>query len=179
MDQNMLKLAYQIFDLDPLDSEVISGWLSNPHDILFIYSNPGVGKTHLSAAITHHFLHKNIPCLYLKEKDFINKLREQINDGFSEEQYLKYMCENPLIILDDICSARTNSADDRMTEWHKDMLFTFLDYRVNSRFPTIITSNYSIEDLRKWFHERFISRLQSANNTILLLKGTDKRKEGL
>lgn len=168
--------------LDEWDAEVIFNWLKNPTDIFFIYSTPGTGKTYLTAAIIHHYMHKNIPCLYLKEKDFINKLREQINDGFSEEQYLKYMCENSMIVLDDICSSRTNSPDaseGKMTDWHKDMLFTFLDYRVNSRLPTIITSNYSLDDLGKMFHPRFISRLKATNNTILHLKGTDKRQEGL
>lgn len=172
--------------LDEGDAQVIFDWLKNPKDIFFIYSIPGTGKTHLMAAITHHYLEKKKPCLYLKEKDFIQKLRDQISEGFSEEAYLKYMCENPLIILDDICSTRDNNSRDGstsnaygMTEWQKDMLFTFLDYRVNSRLPTIITSNHSPKELEKFFHERFISRLTASNNVILLLKGTDKRKEGL
>lgn len=162
---------------DEKDAGIILNWLKNPQDILFIYSAPGIGKTHLCAAITHFFLDKQKPCLYLKEKTFIERLRQQIAEGFSEEHYMKYLCENSFIILDDICSTRNNSDTSSMTDWQKDMLFTFLDYRVNSRLPTIITSNYSLEQIGKMFHERFVSRLSAARNTILLLKGMDKRKE--
>lgn len=165
-------------DLEDRCSNIILKWIQNPKDILFIHSSPGIGKTHLCAAITHFFLDRQLPVYYMKEKTLFERLRAEIADGSNEERYLMYLCENEFMILDDICSTRNNS-DYGMTDWQKDILFTFLDYRITSRFPTVITSNYSIDDMRKMFHERFISRLEAANNTIIHLKGYDKRKEGL
>ncbi len=176
-NSNYEKACLSQMSFEGNEAERILQWLQKPEDILFIYSAPGLGKTHLCAAIVNYYIAQEKPCYYIKEKALFEKLRGVISDGLNEEEYLKYLCENVFFILDDICSTRNNSDHSGMTDWQKDILFTFLDYRVNSRFPTIITSNYSLDQLGKMFHERFISRLGAARNTIIELRGLDKRKE--
>ena len=174
------KACLSQIDFDEQQTEVLQKWLENPNNILFIYSPPGVGKTHFSAAITNMRFSQKRYCWYMSENDLFKKLRACIADDGDYSTLLNMMCENEFLILDDLGSTRSQSADKSgMTEWQKEVLFTYVDNRVSSGLPTVITSNYSIADLGQIFHERFTSRLGASKNIIMKLKGSDKRKEGL
>lgn len=162
---------------DAVVMEKIVSWLKSPKDILFLFSKPGRGKTYLTAALVNYFTFKKIPCYYISEKDLIEKLGNFIHDGKNALGELDLLCENEFFILDDICSARNNRPDKSMTDWQMQILFSFVENRVNSRMPTIITSNYSPNELKKMFHDRFISRITSNDNIILEIKGPDRRTD--
>jgi DNA replication protein DnaC len=167
-------------DFDDGDSARICNWLEKPRNLLYIYSDPGVGKTYLAAAITNMFLDQKKYCWYMSEQEFFNKLRSCVTDGGSYSEKIKMMSENHFLILDDLGSTRGDEDQKQwLTPWQKEVHFAFLDNRVMSGLPTVITSNYSPHDLKNIFHERYISRILSNKNTIIKLKGSDKRQEGL
>ncbi len=174
------KACLSQIDFDEQQTEILQKWLLKPRNILFVYSPPGVGKTHFAAAITNMRFSEKKYCWYMAETELFKKLRACIADDGDYSTLLTMMCENEFLILDDLGSTRSQSADKSgMTEWQKEILFTYVDNRVSSGLPTVITSNYSIQDLGQIFHERFTSRLGASKNIILKLKGNDKRQEGL
>lgn len=164
------------FDED--QSEILSKFIDNPKNILYVHSPSGVGKTYFCAAVTNMRFSEKKYCWYMEEKDLFLKLK---SEGYDQLASLKNICENEFLILDDLGSTRGNDQDpDKwLTSWQKDVLFSYVDERVKYGLPTIITSNYSIHDLSPIFHERFISRLSAKKNIIMKLKGDDRRAMGL
>lgn len=167
-------------DFELEDSKKVSAWLEKPQGIMFVHSEPGYGKSYMCAAITNMRLSNKEYCWAMSEQDLFQKLRVCIQNDGDYSYILNMICDNYFLILDDLGSTRNQSSEKAgMTDWQKEVLFTFLDKRVTSNLPTIITSNYTIQELGNIFHERFTSRLGASKNTIIKLKGSDKRQLGL
>jgi len=77
------------------------GTLYNP---LFIYSPPGLGKTHLLHAIGNHVLQRNPSAriVYLSAEQFVNELIESLQRKQMIEFRRKYRDSFDLILIDDI-----------------------------------------------------------------------------
>lgn len=71
---------------------------------LFIYSAPGLGKTHLLHAIGNHLLtrHPNARVAYLSAEKFVNELIESIQRQKMSQFRAKYRDSYDLILIDDI-----------------------------------------------------------------------------
>ena len=162
-------------DFDEQQADIISQWLSNPHDFLYIYSDPGVGKTHLTAAITNYFYDLDLPIYYVNEEKLFSELKALMNGG-SVEWKMETVKDSPFLILDDIGCSRSDNEEKGMTIWQKDILFQIIDHRYTKRLPTILVSNYALNELKDIFHERLVSRLESTENITIKLKGHDRRK---
>jgi len=87
---------------------------------------------------------------------------------------LRYMIDDDFLILDDVGSSTKH------TDWREEVLFEILDYRYNNMKPTLITSNFTSEDFKKYYHFRVHSRLFANDNTIIEIpNGVDFRLEEL
>jgi len=56
----------------------------------------------------------------------------------------------------------------RGLNWLEEQLYLILDFRVQRRMPTILTSNYSPRQLKKLFSERLQRRLLEASTGIAM-----------
>ncbi len=149
--------------------------------MLVYHGNPGIGKTYLCAALTEWSLVKFDTRRYWKEEELLKRLRIGISDGNGDYlQNLKYYTDDELVILDDVGSGINPSKESyRDLEFRREVFFSFLDARYNSQLPTIITSNFSKDEFLKVYSERIVSRLFSAENTIItVMDGVDKRSLG-
>ncbi|MEN6512244.1 MAG: ATP-binding protein [Chloroherpetonaceae bacterium] len=156
-------------DLPQETLEKIIEWNRKPQNFLIFCGNPGVGKTYLCAALCKECLDRKQPVYYLTEHQYFNKLRSVIQRDWDYEFEIKKLCEYPFVIIDDIGSSQ-------MTEWQKEVLFSFVDLRSRNNFPTFLTSNFFIDDFREKFHSRFVSRLLDRRNTVIELNWIDKRR---
>jgi DNA replication protein DnaC len=147
----------------------LSKWNSNPKDFLLFLGSPGCGKTYFCAALINYRIEKNLPYVFLFERDFLAGLRNVIASGKDYNYDLEVLGEVPFLILDDMGSSQ-------MTDWQKEALFVLVDNRIMSRLPTVITSNYYLKDIRSKFEPRFHSRLAGARNTIIELNDDDLRQ---
>ncbi len=70
---------------------------------LFIYGQPGLGKTHLLYAVTHYIKknHSNLKFVYKKCETFMNELIEAINKGTTHAFKEKYRSAD-ILLIDDI-----------------------------------------------------------------------------
>lgn len=77
------------------------GTVYNP---LFIYSNTGLGKTHLLQAIGHETmkLHPGIKVCYATAEKFTNQLIEGIRDRDKMEQFTRTYRSTDVLLIDDI-----------------------------------------------------------------------------
>jgi DNA replication protein DnaC len=137
--------------------------MNKKKDFLVYLGNPGIGKTHLCAALVPFALENFDSFRYHTERQLLTKVRESMDLGQGDFlNTLKYNLDDPLVFIDDIGSSGLN-------DWRKDVLFEAIDMRYNTRLPTVITSNFNIKEFKKAFHPRFTSRLFAACNTIIEL----------
>ena len=71
---------------------------------LFLYSSPGLGKTHLLHAIANHVLGKNpnFRVLYISAERFVNELIESIQHNKMSQFRSRYRDSYDVILIDDI-----------------------------------------------------------------------------
>ena len=82
------------------------------------------------------------------------------------------MIDSKFLIVDDIGS-------QKKSDWTEEILFDLIDYRYNSRLPTVFTTNLMMNEFNSIYHERISSRLFAAENTIIKIEnGKDLRSIG-
>lgn len=151
----------------------ISNFLKEPKNILIYCGNPGIGKTYFCAALTNWAFETFDNFRYWNESELLKRVRSSMSDFKGDYlECLKLLIDDQLIILDDVGSTGTN-------EWREEILFDLIDERYNSMRPTVITSNFSVQEFKNKFHERICSRLFAKENTIIeILDGEDQRSLG-
>ncbi|WP_280688332.1 MULTISPECIES: ATP-binding protein [unclassified Kitasatospora] len=142
---------------------------------LLITGNTGTGKTHQAYGalklIANHGP-KSFQMIATTSADMYGSLRPSGAAGAAEHG-LKKLCEIPLLLLDDLGSAKTS-------EWTEEITYRLINYRYNQCLPTIFTSNLPAKtsdgrDLTTTLGERIASRLAEMT-TVVPMAGTDRRR---
>jgi len=105
---------------------------------------------------------------YWNERQLLTKLREAIDTDHEYLQVLSLCIDDHYVLLDDLGSSGVN-------EWRKEVMFEFLDQRYASQLPTIITSNFTEEEIKINYGSRFHSRMFEKGTTIISSKNHDLR----
>ena len=108
----------------------------NPNGWLLLIGRNGCGKTHLAAAIANQRLACGSLVLFATVPDLLDHLRATFAPASTVvyDQLFSSMREAELLILDDLGS-------EQNSPWASEKLFQLLNYRYNSHFPTVITTN--------------------------------------
>ena len=151
---------------------------------LFLYGPRGTGKTKLAAIIANERLRQGKPVLFSSVPDLLGDIRASFHRGDTEE-VLQSVKEASFLVLDDLGA-------ERMTEWVGEQLFAIVNYRLNERLTTVVTSNFSpneiigrmatvdrdgrvIDDMQG---QRIMSRIYGMC-TRIFLGGEDRRMGGV
>jgi DNA replication protein DnaC len=146
-----------------------SRWLAKPTDGLFIAGLVGAGKTHLAAAILRDRAERRIGVIFRRCADFFRDLRETYRANCSEETVLEPLDRVCFLILDDLGAGSLSDHERRFA-------LELLDRRLNAIRPTIVTSNWNLEQIAERMDDRIASRLSSF--TAIELAGEDRRLRG-
>ena len=122
---------------------------------LFIYSNSGLGKTHLMQAIVN-YVHENMPgkrALYCDSIDFFNEFLKYLGGEQKGTAFKDYCSSFDFFLIDDI----QNLATKEQTLIH---FFEIFNKLYASKKQIVITSDKHPQDL-KGFDERLRSRFAS------------------
>ena len=111
-------------------------YADDPQGWLVMIGKVGCGKTHLAAAIANKALSRGCLVLFSTVSDLLDHLRATYAPNSTEvyDQLFHKMREAALLVLDDLGAQQSSP-------WANEKLFQLLNYRYNSRFPTIITTN--------------------------------------
>lgn len=136
-------------------------------NLLFMGST-GLGKTHLSLAIANIVINKGFSVLYGNAQNILNDLQ---NENFGRTDNLRYYeravfnCD--LLIIDDLGTEFKNS-------YSVACLYNIINSRLSSKLPTIISTNFSFDELEEKYDQRITSRI-TGEYTPLILLGNDIR----
>lgn len=151
----------------PLVKPVLD-WLGSPTDGLFVTGPCGRGKTHLAAAMTRHLILGRIPVKFLRCADLFRDIRAifQSHSPTAEEDLLGPLEKVRFLILDDLGAGSLSDCERRYT-------LDLLDTRANKMLPTVITSNWGIDQIEKLMDERIASRVNAF--AYFAVGGEDRR----
>jgi DNA replication protein DnaC len=123
---------------------------------LFIYGGVGSGKTVWSYKIARHYLEllasthrdeKSIPVYFANVPRLLDELRVAMRDADATKSLDHKIMHSDLVIFDDIGA-------ENATQWAKDKLYQYIDYRYANAKACIFTSNVELEALEPRIADR-------------------------
>ncbi|NLZ46021.1 MAG: ATP-binding protein [Clostridiales bacterium] len=128
------------------------GFSLDSPSMIFI-GGTGLGKTFLSSAIAKDLSLRGFSVIF---DSIQNILRDIENEHFgrSDGNTTNIVLSADLLILDDLGS-------EFSTSFNTSVLYHIINDRINSKAPTIISTNYSNSELNQKYDERIISRISS------------------
>lgn len=135
LPQNEQKSLDQAFMAAQRYAEKPAGWL------IFLGSY-GTGKTHLAAAIANYRRAAGDDPIFTVVPDLLDHLRATFNPNspVSYDHVFNQVRNAKLLILDDLGTQNT-------TPWAREKLFQVLNFRYETKAPTVITSSISLEKM--------------------------------
>jgi len=131
-------------------------YIEKPDRSLFFTGNPGTGKTHLACAILRELIKGSYTDLYFKSiPEFLLDIRRTYDAGnkdLSDADIIDRYALYDFLILDDLGS-------EKQTDFSRTSLYTLIDKRMREMKTTIVTSNFSIEQIESNISQRIGSRL--------------------
>ncbi len=144
---------------------------------LYLWGNPGTGKTMLSAIILTELIVRNaLPGKFIKiSRTFFSRLKETFNPAsplYGKSGEIERELQNTdVLVLDDF-------GVQRDTEWEQETLYNLVDARYENEKFTIFTSNNDpFKELQNLSQGRVLSRLKEMCR-IMELSGEDLRGRG-
>ena len=112
---------------------------------MFVGGNPGSGKTHICTAVCNELLKKGTGVKYMMWQQDSRKLKALVNDYEYEDEIAPYLNVSVLYI-DDLLKQRYTDVPE-FTEGDIKIAFTILNSRYLQNKPTIISSEWTLDQL--------------------------------
>lgn len=136
-------------------------------NILFM-GGTGLGKTHLSLAIANVVINKGKSVVYGTAQNILSDLQ---NENFGRTDNLRYyeraVLNCDLLIIDDL-------GTEFRSAYTVACLFNIINTRISAKLPTIISTNYTFDELEEKYDQRITSRI-TGEYRPLVLEGNDIR----
>lgn len=110
---------------------------------LFLHGNFGCGKTYLISAMFNELAKKNVKSVIVYWPEYLRTLKATFQSSDSDEFKNRYneLKYSKLLLIDDLGA-------ESVTSWSRDeILGSLLQYRMQEKLPTFITSNFNIKEL--------------------------------
>ena len=161
----------------------VSGFLKG--DSIFLHGSPGIGKTHIAAALirekiladneAHYTYPDKSVRVYMPSypvmitiPDLLLEIRECFNGGQeSESSIIERYSAKKCLILDDMGAEKTS-------EWSIQTLYSIIDHRYRDEKQTLITSNLTLDEIAEKVGDRIASRIAGMCK-VVEIKGRDRR----
>ncbi|AOX43489.1 primosomal protein DnaI [Spiroplasma sp. NBRC 100390] len=104
---------------------------------LYIYGEPGVGKTYLLIRLANVLANNNRKVAFISVINLINRVKESFNLFNNESSLIDDLLRADILFLDDI-------GGETVSPWVRDdLLFRILNDRISRQLPTFFSSNFT------------------------------------
>ena len=141
---------------------------SENSESILMTGKTGLGKTHLSLSIASEVISKGYSVIYDSVINLLSKIEREHFGKDNQTDTLSVIFDTDLVILDDL-------GTEFDTQFNVSAVYNIIDTRINRNLPTIVSTNLSMEQIRKKYEERIVSRL-FASYRYLEFKGEDIRQ---
>jgi DNA replication protein DnaC len=127
----------------------------DPRNGLYVYGRVGSGKTFLAACVANALLADGWSAAFMTVGEMLGLLRraagaenrdDAANAGYWDRagggELLRRFKRAPLLVMDDM-------GKEKPTEWAVGSLYEIIDARYSNMLPTVITTNYSPDELQE------------------------------
>jgi len=135
--------------------------------MLILSGNPGCGKTYLCSCIVSWMFGKVRDIYALKESEFFDRIRSSMDMKGDYRSEIEYQCDHDFFVYDDIGSTGQGSS----TGWRQEVLFEVINLRYESQRPTILTTNFTRQEIKEKLGWRTFSRMYAQENSIIEMFG--------
>ena len=113
----------------------------------------GLGKTHLSLAIAKEVIGNGYGVVYSSAPDILSRLEsERFNDDKTTDATENLLKECDLLIIDDL-------GTEFLTQFTLSKIYNIINTRMLLKKPIIISTNLTLKELEKSYHQRLVSRI--------------------
>jgi len=155
---------FQVVKENSFCISVCENYLKNHSNVspgLYLYGGCCTGKTHLVAAMTRELLLKGRQVVFTSGSGLCFDIKKSLKDNYkiNEQEAIQpyILCE--YLVMDDI-------GGENPTEWDKKTLSYIVNERDGRLKPTIITSNFSLDELVDHIGQRIASRIAGMSQII-------------
>lgn len=147
----------------------------DPQGWLVLKGGYGCGKTHLAASIANSCVQRGQPVLFITVPDLLDQLRATFAPAKPDEPAPHFQVRfheirsAPVLILDDLGTEST-------TSWAQEKLYQIFNHRYNAQLPTVITTNYELEDIPLRLRSRIVD---PSLTQIVSITAPDYRRTGI
>lgn len=136
---------------------------------VIIYGGVGVGKTHLALAIANIAINRGYSIIFGTAGNIISDLKsEEFGDSNNLQYNKKAVLNCDLLIIDDLGTEIINVS--RIA-----ILYNIINSRILSKLPTIITTNYTEDEIEDKYDQRIFSRIEGEYRP-LTIEGRNVRR---
>ena len=108
---------------------------------LFIHGPVGTGKTHNAAAVAIAASDRGLRTVFTSAIAIFSSIRETFDGGGSSRRALERYSSCEMLVLDDL-------GKESSSRWSLTTLFTIVNARYEGMRPTVVTSQYTLSQLR-------------------------------
>lgn len=139
-------------ELDPWHTKVkkmAMEYAGNPSGWFFMGGQSGAGKSHLCTAICRTFLLRGERVQYMMWVDDAAILKGIANEGAEYTQAVERFKKAPVLYIDDLFKVQNDQGQNRQKPTPADvrLAFELINFRVVSKLPTIISSEFTLAEL--------------------------------
>ncbi len=133
---------------------------------IIMTGSTGLGKTHLSLAIASEVINKGYYAVYGSAPNLVRQAEEEHFGIVEYSGFVKRLRECDFLVIDDLGA-------EFESKFSVSLIYELINSRINQGLPTVVSTNFSFEQLQKRYNDRIVSRLSSFE--ILPFLGSDIR----
>ena len=124
-------------------------YAENPSGWFFMGGQSGAGKSHLCTAICRAALLRGDRVQYMLWVDDSAQLKSIVNEGSDYAREVDKYKKSPVLYIDDLFKVQNDNGQNRQRPTAADvrLAFEIINFRVVSKLPTIISSEFTLMEL--------------------------------
>ena len=139
-------------ELDPWHTTIkkrAMAYAAEPAGWFFMGGQSGIGKSHLCTAICRTFLLRGERVQYMMWVDDSAQLKSIVNEGADYAREVDRFKKAQILYIDDLFKVQNDNGQNRQKPTAADvrLAFEIINFRVVSKLPTIISSEFTLAEL--------------------------------